>query len=84
MTMFIITLHLLFRMSNVMLCCNQIKINEQKLLICQSITDVDTYQNKYFQYLNSFKVEHHANAEYENSLKSSEKIACVGQRLMYQ
>ncbi len=30
-----------------------------------------------------FKVEYHANAEYKNPLRNSEKIACVGQRLMY-
>ncbi len=31
-----------------------------------------------------FKVEYHADAEYENQLKNSEKIACVGgQRLLY-
>ncbi len=30
-----------------------------------------------------FKVEYHANAKYENPLNSSEKIACIGQRLMY-
>ncbi len=30
------------------------------------------------------KVEYHANAKYGNPLKISEKIACVGQRLMYQ
>ncbi len=29
------------------------------------------------------KVEYHADAEYENPLKNSEKIACVGQRLLY-
>ncbi len=29
------------------------------------------------------EVEYHANAEYENPLTNSEKIACVGQRLMY-
>ncbi len=28
------------------------------------------------------KIEYHANAKYENPLKFSEKIACVGQRLM--
>ncbi len=29
------------------------------------------------------KVEYHADAEYENPLKDSEKIACVGQKLLY-
>ncbi len=31
----------------------------------------------------TLKVEYHANAEYENPLNNSEKIACVCQRLMY-
>ncbi len=30
-----------------------------------------------------FKVEYHADAEYQNPLKNCEKIACVGQRLLY-
>ncbi len=29
------------------------------------------------------KVEYHANAKYENLLKNSEQIACVGQWLLY-
>ncbi len=29
------------------------------------------------------KVEYHADAKYENLLNNSEKIACVGQRLLY-
>ncbi len=29
------------------------------------------------------KIEYHADDEYENPLKNSEKIACVGQRLLY-
>ncbi len=29
------------------------------------------------------KVEYHANAKYENPLTISEKIACVGQSIMY-
>ncbi len=28
-------------------------------------------------------VEYHANAKYENPYQNSEKIACIGQRLMY-
>ncbi len=31
----------------------------------------------------SFEVEYHANAKYENQYQNSEKIACIGQRLMY-
>ncbi len=30
-----------------------------------------------------FNIEYHANAIYENPYKNSEKIACIGQRLMY-
>ncbi len=30
-----------------------------------------------------FKVEFNANAKYENTYQNSEKIACIGQRLMY-
>ncbi len=29
------------------------------------------------------KFQYHANTKYKNPLKSSEKIACVGQKLMY-
>ncbi len=38
---------------------------------------------RYNLFPSNIKVEYHANAKYENSLKNSEKIACVGQRLMY-
>ncbi len=31
-----------------------------------------------------FKAEYHADAEFENPLQNSEKIACVGQRLCYR
>ncbi len=31
----------------------------------------------------SIKVEYHADGEYENPLKHSDKIVCVGQRLLY-
>ncbi len=31
----------------------------------------------------NLKVEYHANAKYENSFQMPEKIAFVGQRLMY-
>ncbi len=33
--------------------------------------------------MSPFKVEYHTDAEYENPLKNSEKIACVGQRVLY-
>ncbi len=29
------------------------------------------------------EVEYHADAEYENTLKTSDKMACVGQRTLY-
>ncbi len=45
----------------------------------------DAYFSSYLaepeQYI--IKVEYHADTEYENPLKNSEKIAGVGQRLLY-
>ncbi len=34
-------------------------------------------------YVALLKVEYHSNAKYENQYQNSEKIACIGQRLMY-
>ncbi len=36
-----------------------------------------------YYHIHPIKAEYHADAEYEYPLTNSEKIACVGQRLLY-
>ncbi len=41
------------------------------------------WRNYHLQNSAPIKVEYHTDAKYENPLKKSETIACVGQRLLY-
>ncbi len=51
------------------------------LLIVTNITNVP--DSLWSLYVSLVKVEYHADVEYENPLKTFEKIACLGQRLLY-
>ncbi len=55
---------------------DQRKFHRHMIDCCQCCQWMSNYWDK-------VKVEYHANAEYENPLNNSEKIACVGQRLIY-